>query len=48
LKSWGLSENILKDFGNVDNVTKKKISALATAKPTRAKEQLREHTPRKV
>jgi antirestriction protein ArdC len=48
LKSWGLSENILKDFGKVNKVTKKIINALATAKPTRAKEQLREHTPRKV
>ena len=48
LKSWGLSENILKDFGKVDKVAKKIISALATAKPTRAKEQLHEHTPRKV
>ena len=48
LKSWGLSENILKDFGKVNEVTKKIISALATAKPTRAKEQLHEHTPRKA
>ncbi len=48
LKSWGLSENILKDFGKVNKVSKKIISALATAKPTRAKEQLHEHTPRKV
>jgi len=48
LKSWGLSENILKDFGKVNKVTKKIINALATAKPTRAKEQLHEHTPRKV
>ncbi len=38
LKSWGLSENILKDFGKIDKVAKKIISALATAKPTRAKE----------
>ncbi len=37
LKSWGLSENILKDFGKVNKVAKKIISALATAKPTRAK-----------
>ncbi len=48
LKSWGLSENILKDFGKVNKVSKRIISALATAKPTRAKEQLHEHTPRKV
>ncbi len=48
LKSWGLSENILKDFGKVNKVSKKIISALATAKPTRAKEQLHEHTPRKA
>ncbi len=48
LKCWGLSENILKDFGKVNKVTKKIISALATAKPTRAKEQLHEHTPKKV
>ena len=48
LKSWGLSENILKDFGKIDKVAKKIISALATAKPTRAKEQLHEHTPTKV
>lgn len=28
LKSWGLSENILKDFGKVDKVVKKIINAL--------------------
>jgi len=37
LKSWGLSENILKDFGKVNEVSKKIISALAPAKTARAK-----------
>ncbi len=37
LKSWGLSENILKDFGKVNAVSKKIISALVPAKTTRAK-----------
>ncbi len=37
LKSWGLSENILKDFGKVNKVSKKIISALGPGKTPRAK-----------
>ncbi len=49
LKSWGLSENILKDFRKVDNVAKKIISALAVGKESQGrKEQLHEHTPTEV
>ncbi len=48
LKSWGLSVNILKDFGKVNKVSKKIISALATAKPTRAKEQHNANSQEKV
>ncbi len=37
LKSWGLSENILKDFGKVDKVAKKIISALADSQANQGK-----------
>ena len=47
LKSWGLSENILKDFGKVDKVVKKIISALAPAKTARAKGAAQCKLPRK-
>lgn len=39
LKSWGLSENILKDFGKVDKVTKKIISSLVNDKDNQGKEE---------
>jgi len=47
LKSWELSENIFKDFGKVDKVAKKIISALGPAKTPRAKGAARCKLPRK-
>ena len=47
LKSWGLSENILKDFGNVNKVAKKIISALAPDKTARAKGAARCKLPKR-
>ncbi len=49
LKSWGLSENILKDFGKVDKVAKKIIRGLSPVRqeaPERS--SCNEHTPRKA
>jgi len=39
LKSWGLSENILNDFGKVDKVAKKIISALADSQANQGKKE---------
>ncbi len=47
LKSWGLSENIFKDFGKVNKVSKKIISALAPVKTARAKGAARCKLPKR-
>ena len=49
LKSWGLSKNILKDFGKVDKVAKKIIRSLTPGRaeaPERSSHN--EHTPTRV
>ena len=49
LKSWGLSENILKDFGKVDKVAKKIIRGLSPdSQEAPERSSCNEHTPTKV